>query len=51
MPSEVWMGGSSYSLGEDEIDDEEDEYACRDKDLGRNSDLDVMWIICPYNTL
>ena len=51
MPSEVRMSGSSDSLGEDEIDDEEEEYACRDKNLSRNSDPNVMGIVCPDNAL
>ena len=51
MPSKVWMGGSNHSLCENEIDDEEEENACRDENLGCDSDLNVVWIVCPNDTL
>lgn len=51
MPTKVWMSGSSNPLGENEVDDEEEEYACRDENLGCDSDLNVVWIVCPNDTL
>ena len=42
MPSTVWMRCPQYSLGKDQVDDEQQYHARRDEDAGRNSDTDIL---------
>ncbi|KAI6769420.1 hypothetical protein HG531_010524 [Fusarium graminearum] len=48
-PSNVWVVGSQYALGEDEVDDEKENNASVCKDIGGDGDARVGRIRSPCN--
>lgn len=50
MPSEVWVRRSKYSLREDEVDEEENQYAGSHEDLRSYCDRDVVGVAGPDYT-
>lgn len=46
-PCPMRVASSDDSLGEDQVDDEEDKYSCVDEDLGSDSDRDIARVARP----
>lgn len=50
VPAEVRMRGTENSLSEDEVDEEQNQHACRYEDLCSDGDLDVVWVAGRHNS-
>ena len=49
MPAGVGVGGSDDALGEDEVDEEEQDHSGGDEDVGRDGYPDIVGVDGPYD--